>query len=100
MSQMNEINPGVIDGMTIAEIQEAYPEEYERALREPYSHRYPRAESYHDLSIRLEPVILELERGWFSTYATYSRRLTELSPGTQTGETLLLLAMPASCDAC
>jgi 6-phosphofructo-2-kinase/fructose-2,6-biphosphatase 4 len=65
MSQMNEINPGVIDGMTMSEIQDTYPEEYERSLREPYSHRYPRAESYHDLSVRLEPVILELERGGF-----------------------------------
>ncbi|KAH8921934.1 bifunctional 6-phosphofructo-2-kinase/fructose-2,6-bisphosphate 2-phosphatase [Atractiella rhizophila] len=61
-AQMSEINPGVIDGYTVEEIKESYPEEYERSLREPYSHRYPRAESYHDLSVRLEPVIFELER--------------------------------------
>lgn len=48
--------------MTPEEIQEAYPEEYERAQKDRFSHRYPRAESYHDLSVRLEPVIFNLER--------------------------------------
>ncbi|KAJ9094350.1 hypothetical protein QFC20_006918 [Naganishia adeliensis] len=33
-----------------------------RFLSDPYAHRAPRAESYHDLSVRLEPVIFELER--------------------------------------
>lgn len=59
---MYELNPGVIDGLTQDEIKEIYPQEFEIAQREPYRHRYPRGESYHDLSVRLEPVILELER--------------------------------------
>jgi 6-phosphofructo-2-kinase/fructose-2,6-biphosphatase 4 len=53
----HQINPGVIDGMSVAEIKEKYPDEYEKSLTEPYAHRYPRAESYHDLSVRLEPII-------------------------------------------
>ncbi|MBW0487427.1 hypothetical protein O181_027142 [Austropuccinia psidii MF-1] len=61
-SQMNEINPGVIDGMSTTEIKEKYPDEYKKSLTEPYAHRYPRAESYHDLSVRLEPIIFEVER--------------------------------------
>ncbi|GAA5969778.1 hypothetical protein JCM11641_008039 [Rhodosporidiobolus odoratus] len=60
--QMYELNPGDVDGLTLEEVREKYPDEYERAERDPYAHRYPRAESYHDLSVRLEPVILELER--------------------------------------
>ncbi|KAK4701670.1 hypothetical protein P7C70_g4559, partial [Phenoliferia sp. Uapishka_3] len=60
--QMCELNPGVIDGLTPQEIKERYPEEWAKSQKESYSHRYPRGESYHDLSIRLEPVILELER--------------------------------------
>lgn len=48
--------------MTPDEIQEAYPEEWARAQKDRFSHRYPRAESYHDLSVRLEPVIFNLER--------------------------------------
>jgi broad specificity phosphatase PhoE len=29
---------------------ERYPDEWERFLADPYAHRAPRAESYHDLS--------------------------------------------------
>lgn len=41
---------------------ELYPDEWSRFLADPYAHRAPRAESYHDLSVRLESVIFELER--------------------------------------
>lgn len=80
---MSEIHPGVWDGLSPELAKEAYPDEWERFLKDPYSHRAPRAESYHDLSgmsnfayirginvlakartcpVRLEPVIVELER--------------------------------------
>lgn len=49
-------------GMTPEEIEAKYPEMYKNQQLDPWSHRYPRAESYHDLSVRLEPVIFELER--------------------------------------
>ncbi|KDN46291.1 bifunctional 6-phosphofructo-2-kinase/fructose-2,6-bisphosphate 2-phosphatase [Tilletiaria anomala UBC 951] len=61
-SQLSELNPGVVDGMTAEEIKQRYPDEWEKKFQEPYSHRFPRAESYHDLSVRIEPVIFELER--------------------------------------
>ncbi|KAG0173407.1 hypothetical protein DFQ28_001581 [Apophysomyces sp. BC1034] len=61
-SVLNQLNPGVVDGMTAQEIKEKFPEEVIKAREEPYRHRYPRAESYHDLAIRLESVIMELER--------------------------------------
>ncbi|SPC61094.1 related to 6-phosphofructo-2-kinase [Ustilago sp. UG-2017b] len=61
-SQLSEMNPGIVDGMSVEEVKQRFPDEYERKLREPYSHRFPRAESYHDLSVRLEPIIFELER--------------------------------------
>jgi len=32
-----------------------YPDEWERFLADPYAHRAPRAESYHDLSGELLP---------------------------------------------
>ena len=48
--------------MSEERIREEYPLEVEKHEADPYHHRYPRAESYHDLAVRLEPVILELER--------------------------------------
>ncbi|KAG7145754.1 putative 6-phosphofructo-2-kinase/fructose-2 like protein [Verticillium longisporum] len=61
-SQMSQINPGVCEKMAERAIRTIYPEEVEKHELDPYHHRYPRAESYHDLAVRLEPIILELER--------------------------------------
>ncbi|KAF8753740.1 Bifunctional 6-phosphofructo-2-kinase fructose-2,6-bisphosphate 2-phosphatase [Rhizoctonia solani] len=60
-NQMCEINPGVWDGLSPELARERYPDEWARFLRDPYAHRAPRAESYHDLCVRLEPIIVELE---------------------------------------
>ncbi|KAG8931879.1 hypothetical protein FRC02_002014 [Tulasnella sp. 418] len=60
--QMSEINPGVWDGLSPDLVRQRYPDEWERFLKDPYAHRAPRAESYHDLAVRLEPTIIELER--------------------------------------
>ena len=79
-SEMSQINPGVCEKMSERAIRALYPEEVEKHELDPYHHRYPRAEvwgyfavidgrtktnqaqSYHDLAVRLEPIILELER--------------------------------------
>lgn len=47
--------PGVWDGLTSDEAREMYPDEWQRFLKDPYAHRAPRAESYHDLSGTLLP---------------------------------------------
>lgn len=60
--QLLQKNPGVVGTMTDEEIKAAYPSEYEQFLKDPYHHRYSRAESYHDLAIKIEPLILEMER--------------------------------------
>ena len=60
-SRLCEINPGVWDGLSPDDVRTRYPLEYENFLRDPYGHRAPRAESYHDLCIRLEPILIELE---------------------------------------
>ncbi|ORY07605.1 bifunctional 6-phosphofructo-2-kinase/fructose-2,6-bisphosphate 2-phosphatase [Basidiobolus meristosporus CBS 931.73] len=62
MSDLLELNPGEIDEMTEDEIKKKYPEEYVKHRQDPYNHRYPRGESYHELAIRLEGIILQLER--------------------------------------
>jgi len=61
-SQMSQLNPGVCEKMSERRIRLEYPEEVLKHEADPYHHRYPRAESYHDLAVRLEPIILELER--------------------------------------
>ncbi|RUS21930.1 6-phosphofructo-2-kinase-domain-containing protein, partial [Endogone sp. FLAS-F59071] len=83
-SVLTEINPGICDGLTPEQIKVCngcvivivgncnyytlhwykakFPEECQRSLSDPYRYRFPRAESYHDLAIRIEACILELER--------------------------------------
>ncbi|KAK0754506.1 6-phosphofructo-2-kinase-domain-containing protein [Schizothecium vesticola] len=60
-SQMSQINPGVCERMSERVIRATWPDEVVKHELDPYHHRYPRAESYHDLAVRLEPIILELE---------------------------------------
>ncbi|KAI1438723.1 bifunctional 6-phosphofructo-2-kinase/fructose-2,6-bisphosphate 2-phosphatase [Xylaria sp. CBS 124048] len=61
-TQMSQLNPGVCERLSERAIRRLYPEEVEKHELDPYHHRYPRAESYHDLAVRMEPIILELER--------------------------------------
>jgi len=61
-TQLWQMNPGVCEKMTEEQIRAEYPLEVSKHEADLYHHRYPRAESYHDLAVRLEPIILELER--------------------------------------
>ena len=60
-SALNEIDAGVCEGLTYTEIKEKYPQEYNMRQNNKYYYRYPMGESYYDLVVRLEPVIMELE---------------------------------------
>lgn len=59
---LDEIDAGICDGMSYAQIQEQMPGEFARRKAEKLSYRYPRGESYEDVIARLDPVIVELER--------------------------------------
>lgn len=48
--------------MTYEEIEVAYPEDYAARDDDKYNYRYRGGESYRDIVVRLEPVIMELER--------------------------------------
>ncbi|ODV89619.1 hypothetical protein CANCADRAFT_28237 [Tortispora caseinolytica NRRL Y-17796] len=61
-AQLAQMHPGICDGMAYEEVTKQYPKEVEKFIKDPYNFRYPRAESYHDVAVRMEPVILELER--------------------------------------
>lgn len=59
---LNEIDAGICEEMTYAEIQSTYPSDFNARDSNKFAYRYPRGESYEDLVARLEPVIMELER--------------------------------------
>ena len=60
---LDEIDAGVCDGMSYAQIQAAAARGVRGAHGATSSrYRYPRGESYQDVIQRLDPVIIELER--------------------------------------
>lgn len=59
---LDELDSGVCDGMTYEEIKEEYPEDFAARDDDKYNYRYRGGESYRDVVIRLEPIIMELER--------------------------------------
>ncbi|WVN86442.1 uncharacterized protein L203_101606 [Cryptococcus depauperatus CBS 7841] len=59
---LDELDAGVCDGMTYEEIEQMYPEDYESRDEDKFNYRYRGGESYRDVVVRLEPVIMELER--------------------------------------
>lgn len=59
---LDELDAGVCDGMTYEEIEEKYPEDYDARDEDKFNYRYRGGESYRDVVVRLEPIIMELER--------------------------------------
>lgn len=59
---LDELDAGVCDGLTYEEIEELYPEDFHARDDDKYNYRYRGGESYRDVVIRLEPIIMELER--------------------------------------
>lgn len=61
-NSLDELDAGVCDSMTYEEIEKFYPEDYASRDDDKFNYRYRGGESYRDLVVRLEPVIMELER--------------------------------------
>ena len=59
---LDELDAGVCDGMTYEEIEKFYPEDSASRDEDKFNYRYRGGESYRDVVVRLEPVIMELER--------------------------------------
>lgn len=53
---------GAVAGLSDDQIQQHHAAEHACFLANPYLHRYPRGESYRDLAVRLENIIMQLER--------------------------------------
>lgn len=59
---LDEIDAGICDGMSYAQIESQMPGEFTRRKADKLRYRYPRGESYEDVIHRLDPLIIELER--------------------------------------
>ncbi|KZT56982.1 bifunctional 6-phosphofructo-2-kinase/fructose-2,6-bisphosphate 2-phosphatase [Calocera cornea HHB12733] len=59
---LDELDAGVCDGMTYEEIEAKYPEDFASRDEDKFNYRYRGGESYRDVVVRLEPIIMELER--------------------------------------
>ncbi|CCC05221.1 hypothetical protein SMACR_08713 [Sordaria macrospora] len=59
---LDELDAGVCDGMTYQEIADLHPDDFQARDEDKYNYRYRGGESYRDVVIRLEPIIMELER--------------------------------------
>ena len=64
MKMLDELNAGIMEGLTYEEIKEKYASEYELRKRDKLHYRYPGAggEGYLDIINRLRAVIVEVER--------------------------------------
>lgn len=60
-SSLNEIEAGNFDGLSYEDIEELYPEEFEKRLEDKLGYRYPGGESYVDCCHRLVPFLEEFE---------------------------------------
>lgn len=61
-SNLDELFAGLCDGMTYADIEKHYPEEFKRRQDDKLAYRYPRGESYLDMIHRLDTMVHEMER--------------------------------------
>ncbi|PVU85491.1 hypothetical protein BB560_007008 [Smittium megazygosporum] len=59
---LDEINAGLCDGLTYSQVKQKFPEEYVTRNQNKFEYRYRGGESYRDVVLRLEPIIMELER--------------------------------------
>ena len=59
---LDELDAGVCDALTYEEIEALYPEDFANRDEDKFNYRYRGGESYQDVIMRLEPVIMELER--------------------------------------
>ncbi|OCK77336.1 bifunctional 6-phosphofructo-2-kinase/fructose-2,6-bisphosphate 2-phosphatase [Lepidopterella palustris CBS 459.81] len=64
MRMLDELNGGIMEGMTYDEIKIQFEEEFNRRKQDKLGYRYPGpgGEGYLDVINRLRPVIVELER--------------------------------------
>lgn len=59
---LDEIDAGICNGMSYGQIEARMANEYAARAADKFNYRYPNGESYRDVIVRVDPVIIELER--------------------------------------
>nr|CCA19245.1 6phosphofructo2kinase/fructose2 putative [Albugo laibachii Nc14] len=62
LATLNPLDKGECYGLSMSEMQAQMPEAYEAFLRDPWKTRFPGGESYFDLMIRVEPILIDIEQ--------------------------------------
>uniref|UniRef100_M4BD81 6-phosphofructo-2-kinase domain-containing protein n=1 Tax=Hyaloperonospora arabidopsidis (strain Emoy2) TaxID=559515 RepID=M4BD81_HYAAE len=62
MATLNPLDKGECYGMTMSQMKELMPEAYAAYEKDPWRTRFPGGESYQDLMLRLEPVLIDIEQ--------------------------------------
>ncbi|KAF4315685.1 hypothetical protein BBO99_00005994 [Phytophthora kernoviae] len=62
IATLNPLDKGECYGMTMSQMQEQMPEAYAAFEKDPWRTRFPGGESYQDLMLRLEPVLIDIEQ--------------------------------------
>eukprot|EP01065_Artemidia_motanka_P019707 TRINITY_DN2351_c0_g1_i1.p1 TRINITY_DN2351_c0_g1~~TRINITY_DN2351_c0_g1_i1.p1 ORF type:complete len:947 (+),score=314.11 TRINITY_DN2351_c0_g1_i1:257-3097(+) len=59
---LDEKSAGDFEGMTLEEIRKAHPQMWKRRQADMYNYGWPRGESYHNMNVRLEQIILDMHK--------------------------------------
>ncbi|CAH0476592.1 unnamed protein product [Peronospora belbahrii] len=62
MATLNPLDKGECYGMTMDQMKEAMPEAFAAYEKDPWRTRFPGGESYQDLMLRLEPLLIDIEQ--------------------------------------
>ncbi|KAI9909591.1 hypothetical protein PsorP6_014843 [Peronosclerospora sorghi] len=62
MATLNPLDKGECYGMTMAQMKAVMPEAFALYEKDPWRTRFPGGESYQDLMLRLEPVLIDIEQ--------------------------------------
>ncbi|KAH7465721.1 6-phosphofructo-2-kinase/fructose-2,6-bisphosphatase [Phytophthora ramorum] len=62
MGTLNPLDKGECYGMTMDQMKDQMPEAYAAYEKDPWRTRFPGGESYQDLMLRLEPVLIDIEQ--------------------------------------
>ncbi len=60
-SALNEINGGEFENLSFDEVKEKYPDIHRIRNNNKFRNAWPGGESYYDLTIRLEPILMKME---------------------------------------